>query len=717
MIIELPKGKEEEIVPLLSRLYNAGDDFMESSYRRDARINWDFYTGALPKPAHSSLMPAVDRSVYSGIETCLKDLVEIFTAGEDAVQFAPVHSEDIYSAKASTQLVNQIFFRNQNGKSLLQDALKTALVERSAIFKVFWSDDEKTTHTVHEKNLADREEILSYIVGLREGGLEINDEDVEIIKNKEDKFDVTLTYTIPREYVKVELLPIEEFICEPSVKTLNSADCSYICHRVLKTKAQLKEYGLTDEELSEMNDDNSDLSGWTVNAARTEYRQNLDDDTGVDSDDPAFRIWLKEHFWKTGVLSDDGSVRLYKVLQAGEGRIIRVEEIFSFPFYVFNPIPTPNNVFGSSFAQSLADLQCDRAWTKQHLHTYFSNVSLPSWQVISQQFKGGDITNPKPGAVYRVEGANAITPVQMPPMPPVDALFNLIDKDREERSGVNVSTAGLSTSGIETNRSSEATVNNMITLATGRVRLMAHSIANGGYSDLIRAIHACFKNNSSRSVVIQTAYGLQEIHPNQLLDRDELIVNLCLTTQEKQKRMQNLNMLVDFMAKVSSVNAAGWIAPQNVAWMIQEMGDSLGFKNTFDYSVPPQQYSPPGMDAGTQVQLENVQADTAYKQAQANKLIADDHHKAEENLFKQQLAVKQEARADKELELKAAYNSDHFNLENNKLAVTAQTEGLKHQHKNDVTGVQNYRAQTENLRVQADIIQKNKELNSEKGAV
>lgn len=712
MDIQISKEKEQEIRPLLSRLYNAGADFMESTYKKDAGVNWEFYHGTLPRPSHKSMMPAKDRSVYIAVETALKDLVEIFTSGEDAVSFAPLHNQDAYSSKAATQLVNQIFLRNQNGKSLLQDALKTALVERSAIFKAYWATDEKETHTVHEEGLASKEEILHYLVGLRANGVEFEDEDAEIIQNKEGTFDVTLTYRIPREYVKVELLPMEEFIIEPGCKSASSADCSYACHRVLKTKEQLKEYGLTDDELAELNDDNSDLSAWTINAKRTAFRQNNDDDNGIDSNDPAFKTWVKEHHWKTGELSDDGSVRLYKLFQVGEGRIFKVEEEFSFPFYILNPIPLPHSPFGVSYASTIADLQCDAAWGKQVLHTYTHQAAIPSWMVNLDNVQGGDLSNPKPGAIYKVKDINAIMPMPQPQLPPIDSLFALVDKEREERSGVNPSTAGLTSSGIETNRSSEAVVNNLITLATGRVRQMAHSIANGGYSELFRAIYNLYKDNSSRPIPVQTAYGVQPIHPSQLVERDQLVINIALTTQEKQKRAGNLKMLADFMAQISTVNAAGFVQPQHTAWMIQEMGNYLGFPNTFDFSTPLQQYQAPGMDQATQVQLANVQADTQLKQAQANKLVADDHHTTEMNLFTQQRASKEDARLDKELEMKVAYNADHFDVERTKLAVGANSEALKHQHAQERQANENYQSQTQNLKVQASIIQKDKELNT-----
>ena len=707
--IKLSPEKEQEIKPYLSRLYNASSDFMESSYKRDARINWEFYNGTLPKPSHNSMMPAKDRSVYTMVEANLRELITIFTEGEDVVTFAPMNNQDSYSAKAATAVVNQIFLRTQNGKALLQDALKTALIERSAIVKAYWSDDEVETHTVHAEDLADKDEVLAYLMGLRESGVEFEDEDAEYTQNKDGTFNITLTYRIPREYTKVELIPMEEFGIEPGCKSANHTDCSYLYHRVLKTKEQLKAYGLTDEELSELSNDNDDLSAWVVNAARTEFRQNLDDDNGVDTDDPAWRCYLREQYWKTGMISDDGSVRLYKILQVGEGKIVRVEEIFNFPFYIFNPIPIPGNVFGVSYVSTISDLQCDRAWAKQVYHTYNHQSAIPSWMVNMTQVKGGDLMNPKPGAIYSVDSPNAITPMPQPQLPPIDGLISLIDKDREERTGVNPSTAGLTTSGIETNRSSEATVNNLITLATGASRKYATCIANGGYSDLFRAIYNIFKDNSSRAIPVQTAYGVIEIHPSQLVDRDQLTINIALTSQEKQKRMNNLLMLTDFISKVTQMSTP-FIQPQHQAWLISEAGNYLGFPNTFDFSTPLQQYEAPGIDPATQVQLENVSADTQLKQAQAQKYIADDHHTAEMNAFTQLRAAKQEARADKELQLKAAYNSDFFSLENNKLATHAQVETLKHQHNQERQANENYKSQTQNLKVQGDIIQKDKEL-------
>ncbi|EJY3122528.1 hypothetical protein OGA32_000110 [Salmonella enterica] len=707
MIINITPEKEEVIKPILSQRYNAASDYMEASYKQDARKWWDFYNGALPKPALDSMVPALDRTCYTITENCLKDLIEIFTSGEDVVSFAPLNNEDAYTAKAATQLVNQIFLRDNNGKSLLQDALKTSLVEGSAIIKYYFSDDEITTHTVHEENLPNREEILQYLLGLREAGIEFKDEDAELIQNKDGTFNITLTYTQRRERVKVELLPIEEFVIEPGTKSI--PDSSYMVHRVLKSKEQLKYLGLTDDELSEINDDESDLSAWTVNAARSAYRTNLDDDKGDDSDDPSFRVWVKEHYIKTGMLSDDGSVRLYQIVQIGEGKIVSVTEVFNFPFVVFSPIPTPNNVLSScSLVGSVADIQCDLAWAKQSLHTYAHKANFPNYFGVDKEFDERALMNPKPATVFKVKTLQSLSLAPLPALPPVDSIFALADKEKEERTGINSGVSGLASNGIETNRSSEATVNNMITLATGRVRQYAHSIANGGYSELFKGIYNLYKDNSSRAIPVLTAYGIQPIHPSQLVDRDHLLINIALTTAEKEKKGAKVNMLLDFIAKVESIQSA-FVQLPHKAWLINEYGSSLGYPNVFDYTAPINQIQPSQPDPMTIAQLENIQANTAYQQAQAQKLIGDDHHQNEKLLFEQQLAAKKEAREDLKLKFEMSHSVDELNLAGNELAVRANVEAMKSQHNTSRQAIEEYKAKTANLKVQGEIIQKSKE--------
>jgi hypothetical protein len=707
MIIDITPSLEDKIQAPLNQRYNAAYDFMESSYKKDAREWWRFYTGELPGLTHDAMVPAVDRTCYDIVENASKDLQEIFTSGENAVVFAPLNNQDSYSAKAATQVVNQIFLRDNNGKQLLTDGIRTALVEGSAIFKAWWADDDVSTHTVHEDNIPNEQEIIQYLEGLREAGLSFDDENAELIQNEDGTFNVTLTYTIKRQRVMVDLIPIEEFAIEPGAKSIFDAD--YMCHRVLKSKEQLKAIGLSDEELEEINTNDHDLSAWTINAARTNYRQNLDDDKGDDSNDPSFRVWIKEHYWRTGLISDDGTVRLYQIHQIQEGKIIRVTEVFNYPFVIFNPIPLPNNPFGISLVSTVADIQCDRAWAKQALHTYAQKSSIPNYYGVAGEYDERALMNPKPGTVFNVKEMGALQQVPQPAMPPLDAIFALSREEKEERTGINSSVAGLSADGIESNRSSEATVNNLITLATGRVRALGHALANAGYSELFRMIYNLYKDNSSRPIQVLTAYGMQPISPAQLVDRDHLVINVALTTAEKEKNNVKLNALVDFIAKVTAIQSPFIQTPQQ-AWLINEYGTSLGYPNVFDYSLPTEQVMQvlqnQQPDPMTVAQIENVQANTSHVEAQTQKLYGDDQHDTARLLFEQQLAAKQESRKDTELQFKMSNAVDELNFNTQELAVTAGTEAQKAQHNNRRQAVEEFKAKTANLKVNAEIIQK-----------
>lgn len=89
-----------------------------------ARTAWEYYYGKLPLPVCTGSSSWTDRTVWESVNGTVQELINVFTSGEEAVKFRPVHYRDGLSAQSATRLVNQVLLQDNNGYQVLNDAFK-----------------------------------------------------------------------------------------------------------------------------------------------------------------------------------------------------------------------------------------------------------------------------------------------------------------------------------------------------------------------------------------------------------------------------------------------------------------------------------------------------------------------------------------------------------------------------------------------------------------
>lgn len=124
--------------------YNHAIGYHEGELGVRARMGWEYYYGNLPEPVTRGSSRWVDRSVWESVNGTLQELVSVFTSGEDAVKFSPMHSKDASAAMAATKMVNKILLRDNPGFNVLHDAFKECLVARNSFIKRYWKTEKKS---------------------------------------------------------------------------------------------------------------------------------------------------------------------------------------------------------------------------------------------------------------------------------------------------------------------------------------------------------------------------------------------------------------------------------------------------------------------------------------------------------------------------------------------------------------------------------------------
>ncbi|MFW3388627.1 portal protein, partial [Kocuria sp. CPCC 205274] len=168
----------------------------------------------------------------------LGELQSAFTAGDEVVRFTPLGPEDGIAANLATKMVNKILLHDNDGFNAMSDAFKECLIARNGFVKRYWGKSKKTL--IEEFEDLTKDELDIFLANIDGDIVELYTEEtksVEIdekgkekevskLKNEkptpkgEEKFKGRVIYEKVTEGVKVEYVPFEEVIIEPTARSM-----------------------------------------------------------------------------------------------------------------------------------------------------------------------------------------------------------------------------------------------------------------------------------------------------------------------------------------------------------------------------------------------------------------------------------------------------------------------------------------------------------------
>ena len=108
---------------------------------QDRQRNHEYYlgepTGDLAPPEIENRSKAVSRDVLDTVEWMMPSLMRMFTGSDEVVRFEPDGREDEQAAADATAYVGYLIHRKNDGFTLLHDAIKSALIARMGVVKVY----------------------------------------------------------------------------------------------------------------------------------------------------------------------------------------------------------------------------------------------------------------------------------------------------------------------------------------------------------------------------------------------------------------------------------------------------------------------------------------------------------------------------------------------------------------------------------------------------
>ena len=607
----------------------------------------------------------VTGEVAEAVDGALPQLIRIFTSSENIVQFEPVKEGDEDLASQATTYVNHVFYKDNDGFSVLHNWFKDALLEKVGVVKVYWDDETNITKETY-KGLTDDE--LALIM---------QDPEVEIIsvdsKDNIDEnlnpnspiptHDVKLRKTVRNGTVRVENVPPEEFII--SKRARNIQESSFCAHRKMMTRSELIAMGFDPKVVEGLATGNA-LEFSPERIAR--YTRG-EQPTDMMSQDHSMQLCEVYECYIKVDYNNDGVAELRKIVYASS-EILSDEDCDYIPFHSICPLPIPHKFFGNSLADRTMDLQLIKSTiTRQMLdNLYLTN----NYRVgaVEGQVNLDDLLTSTAGGVVRIKNPNALVPLTVQSNASQSfPMLEYLDNVQAKRTGVSDQQQGLDPNALQ--NTTATAVSTMSSAANGKLELIARIFAETGVKSLFQSIFRllCKYQKQERTIRITGKYI--PFNPREWSEEYGISINVGLGNGSRTDQLSTLQMILGKQEQI--ITQYGLSNPlvnieqyrDTLARFVHMAGfkDASGFMNeiTPEQAQQLSQPQPPQPDSNVQATqiLAQVEREKAQLRAQTESAKLD--------LERQQMEL-DNARKQLELQMQEA-----------KLQADAQTQAQKSQ--------------------------------------
>jgi hypothetical protein len=492
--------------------------------------NYYYYMGImndLPAPAGTSSV--IEPTVANYIGLLKPNLLRIFTAGRNIVEYASPKPDQKDAVRLITRYINDVVFRKDNrGELMLNDWADDALVQKLGVV-MFWWEDSKEAHDEIQEGLTDAQMLLLGVAAAA-GQVEILEHTAETqIADGPQGPVQTNTHSVKVRTWKntskccIDCVPPEEFVVSRDARTLENAILK--AHRTGVMAGDLIAQGYDPDIIN-------GLPTWTdvyPNVDRKYGRDYTTDISRSASADPS----LRKVSITRGILRcnyDGTGVKDWYVVAGGLENAPTLLEIQPYNWQVgfadFTPEPIPHSVYGRCPADRLAGLQKIQTSFIRQANNNLYLANTPQREVVAKWIlKPEQLMNMSVGAPVFVEQPGAIREIAVPFV--ADKALLLIDHydgQAEMTSGTSRASAGLDPQTLQ-NQSATAFAG-QLSATQGRIEMMARIWAQGGMRKLFRGVFKCIKAYQDFARIIQIDGQPKTIDPSIWKDLDDLDVNV-----------------------------------------------------------------------------------------------------------------------------------------------------------------------------------------------
>jgi hypothetical protein len=214
---------------------------------------------------------------------------------------------------------------------------------------------------------------------------------------------------------------------------------------------------------------------------------------------------------------------------------------------------------------------------------------------ISDKVNLEDMLVSRPGGVVRTTGdpaGNILPLMAAPPSPITFNLIELLNSNREKRTGVTSYNQGLEADSLNKTKGGMQMIMNA---AQERLLNVARLFAETGVKDLFMMVHRLVRTNYTKPDIVRLRNEWVEVDPRQWKTRTDMVITVGLGTGNKDQQLQHLMTMLGVQQQALQIGIA---TPKNIYHSCIKLAQNAGFKDAEEFFTDPstQEQKPPQPD-------------------------------------------------------------------------------------------------------------------------
>ncbi len=591
----MAKPTQDELVALIKQDIAAAQETADQEALQN-KTTYEYYRAKTMGNEVDGRSKIVSSDTFETVEWLLPALMDIFSPENGFPVMEPVGPEDVDSSEAMTQLIQYQWWRQNDGETILRQAIKDCLMYRpGGIIKYSWEKaikiEKKAWVGVPDHIMGGMTEGNGFLVTGRtptEAGWDI------------EGYQKSVEFDGPRFHV----LPPWEFLRHPNAR--NVKDSPFVAHKKRTNVDYIRRMGkqgyfedfekAIGEAITPSNDDILESAIYSTDKLSRENEPS--------QDEPRKEVVLYEIYGCYDT-DGDGVLENQKIYLLGN-TIMRSEKnpYETAPFIVLRDIEDTHKFSGIPISELVEDLQRLRTFLIRQMVDNMAQQNNATLIYDPTKVNQADIFNNVPGRGIRVKAgvrpSDVVFPMPMVPFSPVT--FNVLEYATlltEQRTGVTKSFKAVG----DTNNQTATGQLTAINQASLRVRLIAKILASS-LADLFRAMVLMNKKFLTQNVWIRLFEDkFVEIAPDDLEGRMDMSLNVVMGAAGRQQQIMNLQQLLSIFGQLQ-LQGIPALDAKNTSEITREIVKNMGYKNQDRFL--PQAFLAPPEQANANMQQEQM---------------------------------------------------------------------------------------------------------------
>lgn len=609
----------------------------------------DYYFGLPFGNEQEDRSQVVLTDVRDAIESIMPQLMKIFLASGEIVEFEPQGPEDEQSAKQATDYVNYVMTRDNPIFHIMYTWCKDGLLSKLGVVTWRWKESINVTEERYQGQnqvqlaalLSDPDvEVISYQTTPIEGTQPSPEEQAE----PEVLYDVVLKRTSNSGRVEIINIQPEKFLISSEARDIENA--RFVGYESDTTPSNLIADGFDPALVERLpKDESSDDSG--EDAARRSKDSGFDDSDSVNHE-ASRRVRVIDGYYRIDA-DGDGIAELRHIVSSRDGTIILLNEIFNGdrpPFAAFSPLPTPHRVIGLSVADMVMDAQLIKSTLLRGILDNAYTINNTGYIVYNpERVNMDDLLTPRPNRIIRAEQGAQIEPLSPPGVigPTLYPIMEYMDSVKEQRVGAIRYNQGLDADSLNHTATG---VNRLMDAAQDRILLLAQIIAEYGVTNLAQGVLQTILQNKNAQRIVRLRGQWVTMDPRTWSNKYDVRINVGLGTGSHATKIAALSQLLQVQEKIIASGGLNQLVTlKNIHNTVTRLIEAIGLKGADQYVTDPETAQQPAqpqekpdpkmveiekkyeleaqkLQADSQIRMREIQVDAELKKYQIDQEIA-----------------------------------------------------------------------------------------------